>query len=509
MRRIAALLCGVALRRAAALACAAAFAGALVPEPCAAAPPPALSMKPFEFVTLDGVRHTAEIGRLRVPEDRARDGSPAISVAFVRLRSTAARPGPPIVFLAGGPGVPGTLLGRIPAYDALFERLRELGDVILLDQRGTGLSEPTLQCVAKASLSTDAFESEATLAIALGRIARPCAKMVRDDGHDPAAYQTDASADDLEDLRVALGADRLRLLGASYGTELALAAVRRHGDRIDRIVLAGTRGPDQVWKMPGALGLHVKRIGRLVASDPLYASELTDLEGTVRRILDTLAWNPAWVEATDAKTKKKVRLRVGPVGLQAVLQNDLSDGFLAPALPAMVLTLARGDSLLFARRIERLYNSLGTGISVMAIATDCASGGSPERIAGAIEAGRSALRGGVANVLLNPAFCDLVGNPDLGPAARARIVSETPALFVSGANDGITPPDQAEEVRRGFPNGIHLIAENGWHETLTAGPVQDAVVDFFRGEDVRGRRLTLAPTRFLSVEEAKAAATKN
>jgi len=245
-----------------------------------------------------------------------------------------------------------------------------------------------------------------------------------------------------------------------------------------------------------------------VVADPRYAAMLPDLGRVVRRILDTLAWRPASLLVTDAKTKRKVRLRVGPVGLKAALQDDLSDGAAAAVLPAMIATLARGDSLLFTKRIERLYNTLGSGVSVMAIATDCASGGSPERIARALGEEKTALLGGMSNVFLKPAFCELVGNPDLGAAARTPLRRETPALFVTGELDGVTPPAQAEEVSRGFPNGVRLIAENGWHETLSASVVQDAVVDFFRGIDVRGRRLELAPTRFLSIDEAKAAVSK-
>jgi len=477
----------------------------------AAAGPPPLTAKPFVLRTLDGGRHAASLERLRVPEDRGRSGSPPIVISFVRLSCTVANPGPPIVFLSGEADAPSTLLGRVPAYHALFERLRELGDVILLDRRGTGLSEPTLQCAAKGSLPLDAFESEAKAAAALGEIARACARMVRGDGYAPRNYQADASADDLEDLRVALGADRLRLLAMGDGTEVALAAVRRHGERIDRVALAGTRGPDHAWTLPSALDLQLKRVSRLVASDSTYANELPNLEGTVRRILDTLAWNAASLEVTDVKAKKKVRLRVGPFGFQAVLGRDLSDGFAARAVPAMVATLARGDSLLFAQRVERLYNDAGWGLSLAAIAADCASGGSPERIARATEEGRTALLGGGRNLLLGPAFCDLVGipeTPDLGAAARTPLSSETPALFITGEYDAVTPPAQAEEVRRGFPNGVVLVAENGWHETLSAPPVRDAVVEFFRGADVRGRRILLEPARFLSVEEAKAAAAK-
>ena len=463
----------------------------------------ALEIKPFELPTLDGKRHPAELGRLQVPEDRARPDGPKITLTFVRLPTKATAPGPPIVFLAGGPGVPGTLVGRRPAYYELFERLSELGDVILLDQRGTGLSEPTLQCVAKGSLPANTFESEAKVAIALGGVVRPCVKLVRGDGHSPEAYNTNASADDLDDLRAALGADKLRLLGVSYGTELALAAVRRHGDRIERIVLAGTRGPDHVWKLPSTLESQLERVSQLTAADSLYGALLPDLVGTVRRILDTLAWRPASLEVTDAKTGKKVRLRVGPVGLQAVLQNDICDALAVTQVPALIATLASGDSLLFARRIENLYNGLGAGISVMALATDCASGGTPERISRVAEERKRAVLGGVRNLLVNEAFCELVGSPDLGPTARAPISSDTPALFITGEYDGVSPPTQAEEVSRGFPNGIHVIIENGWNETLPAPSVQNLVVDFFKGIDVHTRRIRLVPMRFLTVEEAK------
>jgi hypothetical protein len=169
----------------------------------------------------------------------------------------------------------------------------------------------------------------------------------------------------------------------------------------------------------------------------------------------------------------------------------------------MFASLARGDSTLFARRVEDLVNTTAAGISVMQIATDCASGASPERRSRVAREARYALLGNVKNMLVNPAFCDLVGSEDLGPAFREPVTASTRALFVTGTMDGVTPPFQAEEVRWGFPNGIHLVVENGWHETLPFPDVQQAVVDFFAGKDVRGRRMALPAPNFMSVEEAK------
>jgi fermentation-respiration switch protein FrsA (DUF1100 family) len=89
-------------------------------------------------------------------------------------------------------------------------------------------------------------------------------------------------------------------------------------------------------------------------------------------------------------------------------------------------------------------------------------------------------------------------------ALQPRLWSTLPALFISGTLDTNTPPFQAEEVRWGFPNSVHLIVENGGHETLPSSEVQTVIADFFKGQDVKGRTVSFERTRFLSVEEAKA-----
>jgi len=69
--------------------------------------------------------------------------------------------------------------------------------------------------------------------------------------------------------------------------------------------------------------------------------------------------------------------------------------------------------------------------------------------------------------------------------------------------DSETPPSNAENIRWGFPNSVHIIVENGFHETLPASEVQDIVVDFFKGQDVSARRITFARPLFLSLEQAR------
>ena len=99
--------------------------------------PPSLTVTPYAFKAPDGSTIDAELGAFEVPERRANPASRRITLRFVRFRSTAAKPGAPIVYLAGGPGASGIRTAAGPRFP-LFMALRALGDVIALDQRGVG-----------------------------------------------------------------------------------------------------------------------------------------------------------------------------------------------------------------------------------------------------------------------------------------------------------------------------------------------------------------------------------
>jgi pimeloyl-ACP methyl ester carboxylesterase len=87
----------------------------------------------------------AELGRFAVPERYDHPTGQKITLAFVRLKSTSPKPRLPVVYLAGGPGGSAIHLAKGPR-GAAFLVMREAGDVIALEQRGVGLSEPNLNC---------------------------------------------------------------------------------------------------------------------------------------------------------------------------------------------------------------------------------------------------------------------------------------------------------------------------------------------------------------------------
>src|SRR5687768_17162800 len=105
-----------------------------------------LTIKPYVFQPQSGEKVDAEFGVLLVPENRSDPKSNLIELAFVRFKSTSKNPGPPIVYLAGGPGGSGIGAARGSRFP-LFMAMREIGDVIAFDQRGIGMSKPNIGCI--------------------------------------------------------------------------------------------------------------------------------------------------------------------------------------------------------------------------------------------------------------------------------------------------------------------------------------------------------------------------
>src|SRR3954447_3692520 len=188
----------------------------------------ALQWQPYT-VEIPGVgKEAAELGMLQVPENRQRPDSRLIELSFVRLKSLSPHPAPPVVYLAGGPGGSGIdALGG--PRQPLFAALRQVADVIAIDQRGVGRSAPFMMlCRESWFYPVDRPVSRDEMIAVARQHSQSCAALLARSHIDTTGYTSDESADDLEDLRRALGVPQLSLWGVSYGSSLALTAIRRH-----------------------------------------------------------------------------------------------------------------------------------------------------------------------------------------------------------------------------------------------------------------------------------------
>ncbi len=232
-----------------------------------------LKLEPYVFENSKKEKIEAEFGRLFVPENRSNPKSKLIELVFVRFKSTSQNPGAPVIYLAGGPGGSGIGAARGSRFP-LFMAMREIGDVIAFDQRGTGDSKPNINCRGSFELPPDKPATYEELLRVARTNARSCADYWRGQGVDLSGYNTNESADDIEDLRKALGAKKVSLWGISYGTHLSLAAIKRHGRNIERAILAGTEGLDSTLKLPGDVQQHLAEIGRYVQADANLSQQI-------------------------------------------------------------------------------------------------------------------------------------------------------------------------------------------------------------------------------------------
>src|SRR5439155_13844965 len=129
------------------------------------------------------------------------------------------------------------VIARYSEYMRAFMKLREVGDVILLDQRGVGLSRPNLTRPSMKPLPFNFFAKESDALNIIKEQSREAAEYFRRQGVDLLAYNTIENANDIDDLRKALGVAKVNLVGFSYGTHLGLAAIRYHGDHLNRVAL--------------------------------------------------------------------------------------------------------------------------------------------------------------------------------------------------------------------------------------------------------------------------------
>jgi pimeloyl-ACP methyl ester carboxylesterase len=455
-----------------------------MPSPAAAESLPGPTFEPITLKTPAGGSISAEIGRLRVPESRAMPGSRTVDLAFVRIKGT--KNGPAHVLLAGGPGAPGIDLVKDlaarggPPLLALFG-----GDIIGIDQRGTGLSRPSL--ATDARYHTPPAEPGDRVRD-LARISAVCSAVAADfraRGIDLASYNTVESADDIDAVRRAVGYEKIVLWGRSYGSHLALATLKRHEAAIDRLILCSPEGPDHTLKRPRDVQGALERLTARVRTDPVIGPRVPDLLGLMRTVLDRLERQPVSVDIAHPATRTRVTVGISAFDLQRLTAQSLGSVERMQPLPAAYVKMAGGDFEDIARVLLVAREREGVG-SAMKFMMDCSSGASPERLQLVAREAPECLLGDALNFPY-PDIRAAWGNPDLGDAFRAPVRSTVPVLLFCGDLDARTPPANARELLTGLSNGQLVILENGGHDFNLFGnaELRGILVRFLSGKPPR------------------------
>lgn len=427
----------------------------------------------------------SERGWLEVPQRHARPGGNKIRLPVIRLRATGPNAGPPILWLAGGPGEPGTR--RLASSYPLFEGLRAHGDVIAFDQRGTGASEPSLavpgQFDLPAGKSIESDEARARLVEIAGKIR----DTIRAHGIDLGAYNTQESADDVESLRRALGADKVVLVAHSYGTHLALATLKRHGRHVSRAILTGVNDLDDRWREPASSDRWLERVSDAMKKD----SSAPDLMAQVRRVFAQLEKDPILVHQPSGD------ILIGKSEIQELVVLRSGDLAFIRTLPDLFANLEKREKTEdIAKLVQQIIRQRPIG-TAMTYAMHVASGVSRERLRTIAAQTGTAIFGNAINWGIgDPAFVSALGVADLGPSFRARFRSSVPVLFISASLDGRASEADARNAGQQFPRASYVTVEGASHDflflrTLPPG-LMDKMAAFLQGEGPSDTRIGMS-----------------
>lgn len=181
---------------------------------------------PFEVYSED----TIECGYVTVPENHADPQGDQIRIAVAVLRTT--NPNPPsdaVIYLDGGPGGD-TLINYGSDISFIFSAFTETRDVVIFDQRGTGFSEPSLDCPEIQALALEYLDAEMSDAerntLSNEALAACRNRIVEGTNVNLEYFNTIQNAADVDAIRQALGYEQFNLYGISYGTRLALEVMR-------------------------------------------------------------------------------------------------------------------------------------------------------------------------------------------------------------------------------------------------------------------------------------------
>ncbi len=447
---------------------------ALAAPPARAAESPAKLAERLGFQTCELVvpgtqlSTVAQCGWLERPENPAEpDGRKIrIHVARVPARGRVAEPDP-LVFFAGGPGQAASESWPIVAYP--LRKVNEDRDILLVDQRGTGKSNP-MKCpeVELEESMTQDWEG-------LARATRECLEAL---DADPRYYTTTIAMYDVDAARAALGYERVNLFGGSYGTRAAQVYMRLFPDQVRTAVLDG------VVPMTLALGTeHAEKLDQSIYRvlegcdrDPDCGNAFPDTERKLRDILASLEDEAVELSVPHPTTGEAVELSFDRDVIGSALR------FLAYSSD----TQAMLPLLINEAWTENRYDRLASQILI-------AASGLQESIAQGMELSVRCAEDYpwypeswedndylLGNLMLEAARvqCEIWPRGEVPADFHQPVTTDVPVLLLSGALDPVTPPEYADAVAAQLPRSMSLVAPGQGHIATTRGCMGELVSQF-------------------------------
>jgi pimeloyl-ACP methyl ester carboxylesterase len=411
----------------------------------------------------------AECGQLAVPLNPDEPDGEQIELFVARVGALSAKASSdPVTLLAGGPGQAATDLYLL--VRGAFERVRRDRDIVLVDQRGTGRSQP-LTCSMPDEVDIEVSDAET-----VERVTRECLAEI---AVDPRWFTTSVAVRDLDLVRQALGIEQWNVYGASYGTRVAQHYARQYPEHTRTVILDGV--------VPATVAL-----GPQIA----HHAEAT-LQAIFQRCRDSAPCHEEFGDIADKFASLLQRIEAAPVtlNLRSPLSGNVNEEVFtdlalksavrlmsyspdtAALLPLFIQKAYEGDWHPLAAQafmvIEQLEDAIAYGMhNSVVCAEDVPFFKNLDR------EGMSRTYLGESQVDALQSICEFWPRGPMDDNFKAPLDSKVPALLLSGQYDPITPPAYGELAAAAFEQHRHLVVAGQGHGMAAVGCMPRLMAEF-------------------------------
>jgi len=423
----------------------------------------------------------AQCTTLSVPENRAEPDGRNIELAIAWVPTEGEAEPDPIFMLAGGPGQGAR--DSFPSVAPGFRDVMRTRNVILVDQRGTGASNPLACRDAEGNNAFSDASDESPEAAA--RFAEACLAELSKTS-DVRHYTTTDAVADLDAVREAIGAERINLYGGSYGTRVAQQYAKTFPQHTRAVVI------DSVAPMSLVLGSeHAKNLDATLdaqfarcAADAACAKAVPDARAALAQVRDALSQPglapPAYLDPTTGERREEVpALGHLTIALRLYSYSPLT----ATLLPVVLKQAADGDYAPLLAQSRFLMGSFGEsimhGMQLSVICTEDADEMQPD------PADAETVMG-AEFVAFTQAQCAVWPRGQRPADFRAPLTGDVPVLAISGEFDPVTPPRYGDAAIAQLPNARHLVLKGQGHTPINEGCMPKLFAQFIETADAKG-----------------------
>ncbi|HEU5133261.1 MAG TPA: alpha/beta hydrolase [Pyrinomonadaceae bacterium] len=400
----------------------------------------------------------AKCGTFDVYENRATKTGRKISLKIVLIPATGDKREPePFVYFAGGPGSAAT--GDAAGIAQAFPQILAQRDMLFVDQRGTGGSHG-LDCK---------FYDPADVQTSLGYFfpleeVKKCREQLETNS-DLTLYTTTIAADDMDEVRAALGYERLNLFGGSYGTRAAMTYLKRHSKRVRAAILQGVSPTNHF--MPSDFPQQTERALQGVLSeclaDKACSEAFPNIKEETKSVLAQLIKGPVEVELQKPNSSDRVKVKLSRDLAAEAIRYMLYSPVPAGRVPLVLHLASQGNYVPLARAaIGYRLNLVGSGSNGMYLSVTCAEDlpwikpGEGERMAANTFLGDYRLR-------QQREACALWPRAEIEKDYSQPVKSDVPVLILTGEWDPVTPPSNGDRAAKTLTNSLHVVVPSGAH----------------------------------------------